>query len=252
MQINLKYIFNRFYFLNTDMYPEPLVSPSRQNVAIGSETLITCDKSNKESREPDRYQWFMDTSPDETAELETPSGNSKIVSVFNLDLRKTIGNGPILELRNLTQNHSGWYICCLFYSKERRLIGKRSTVVLDYYENSSDDSLDELTFEANHERLKNSFEHSCSSASLSVQDPSTLNTAHQQQQQLQLQQLQNSLFIPKVLSTKTKVLIGLIILVSCLIVLVGVCFLVYYGYSKYFTYLKTVKAAQTMHQVSGR
>lgn len=220
------------------MYPEPLVSPSRQNVAIGSQTLITCDKSNKESREPDRYQWFMDPSPDETSELSTASGN-KIVSVFNLDLRKTIGNGAILELKNLTQNQSGWYICCLFYSKER-IIKKRT--VLDYYENSNDDSIDELTFEANHERLKNSFEHSCSSAALNVQDPSTLNTL-QQQQQL------NSLFIPKVLSTKTKVLIGLIILVSCLILIVAVCFLIYYGYSKYFTYLKTVKAAQTMHQV---
>lgn len=188
------------------------MTPTRQTVPIGSETKFTCDKYKIESREPDRYQWFMEPLQDTTITTQ----NEQHVAVFNLDLRKTIGDGSILELNNLTNNDSGWYICCLFYRKERQI------------DSSDIDPDNEESLASNYDRLKDSFEHSCSSAELIVNDASK----------------------QKVLSFKTKVLIVLIILVSCLILIVGICFLAYYGYSKYFTYLKTVKAAQTMQKVS--
>jgi hypothetical protein len=195
------------------MYPSPLVSPVHQQVTTGSQTIFTCDKTNLASREPDRYQWF----------IQQEHTDDSILKAFNLDISKTIGNGPILELNNLTSNDSGWYICCLLYNKERHM-SRRSADYDDY--------------KLQHERFNsnNSFEHSCSMAELKIHDFNNNNN-------------NNSNLIPKVLSLKTKILIVLIIIVSCLILIVGISFLIYCGYSKYFTYLKTVRAAQTMHKV---
>lgn len=191
------------------------MTPTTQNLKEDANTLFTCEKSLKSSQEPDRYQWFFEPYNAESA--QTTYSKDKIITVYNLDLRNSIGHGQILELANLTQNQSGVYICCFFFNKAR--IVTRS---LDYLDEASS------SFEENHDRLRNSFDYRCSSGELRV------NT---------------SKLIPKVFSFKTKVLIGLIILVSCMIFVVGISFLVYYGYSKYFTYLKTVKAAQTMHKV---
>ncbi|RNA04719.1 hypothetical protein BpHYR1_020091 [Brachionus plicatilis] len=91
---------------NCPIFQPPLISPTRQEVGENSDTQFTCEKPSG-SDEPDRYQWFKHNS-----EL-LPQNSETIYYNFS----KSVGFGSILELKDITPENAGWYICCLVKSK---------------------------------------------------------------------------------------------------------------------------------------
>jgi len=80
----------------------PIIAPIRQEVPVGSQSQLTCQKAPN-ANEPDRYQWF-----------KQPIDKSEINQ--NLTISQSIGYGSILELKNITEKDAGWYICCIVNS----------------------------------------------------------------------------------------------------------------------------------------
>ena len=141
-------------------------------------------------------------------------------------MKKSVGHGPILELSNVTTTKSGWFICCLFYSKINNNNNNNDNNI-----NNSNDTNDEEGLE-NADDFLNSIDYSCSSAKLTV-------LPNEQLQTLELTKAQRS-----------KLIIISLILVGCVILLSIMGLFTYIGYRKYIVYTKTLKAAQTMHIVS--
>ena len=170
----------------------PLVNPVNQTVPSGSNTMLTCGSLSKNA--PDSYQWFMD--------IDSLNAESTELDAFRFDLKDSIGNGPLLELKNVTTNHSGRVMCCALYSKQSHT--KATPAPFDLSQ----------------------VEYSCSHAELHVLPADQA-----------IAEARFSLVFKLILLVSVALMASLILLVYC-------------SYTKYNTYMRTIKATQSMHKVS--